>query len=258
MAKKQQGFTIIELVVVILLLGILAATALPRFMDVTEEAHDAAFDGSVGGFSTGVALFRAQWVGNGQSQPHQPVEGFNGLLVAPGFSAGTWDPALNAGAGGWSVASSFASSASGYPYGRTPIAGFDDLSAQHCADVFQNVLQAGSASVNAVTAAMPAVGADLAAFDAAIDTALTSEDSADFQVFLVSNLPIDSGVPTGATSGPVNHADNVPACAYVYTAEPGNLDRSFVYVPWTGEISRHNELNDLRDRLQTAPIPSVP
>jgi len=253
MAKKQQGFTIIELVVVILLLGILAATALPRFMDVTDEAHDAAFDGSVGGFSTGVALFRAQWVGNGQSQPHQPVEGFNGLLVAPGFSAGTWDD----GAGDWDVASSFASSASGYPYGRTPITGFADLSVQHCADVFQNVLQAGSASVNAVTAAMPAVGASLAVFEAAIDTALTNEDSADFQVFLVSSLPIDSGVPTGA-SGPVNHADNVPACAYVYTAEPGNLDRSFVYVPWTGEISRHNELDDLRNRLDKAPIPEVP
>ena len=40
-AKRQDGFTIIELVVVILLLGILAATALPRFMDVTDEAHDA-------------------------------------------------------------------------------------------------------------------------------------------------------------------------------------------------------------------------
>src|SRR5690606_2827060 len=141
------------------LLGILAATALPRFMDVTEEAHEAAFDGTAGGFSTGVALFRAQWVGNGQSQPHQPVEGFNGLRVAPGFSAGTWD----SGTSSWTVPSSFASSASGYPYGRTPIAGFANLSAQHCADVFQNVLQAGSASVSAegVLPAVANIPADL-------------------------------------------------------------------------------------------------
>ncbi len=38
---NQDGFTIVELIVVILLLGILTATALPRFLDVTDEAHDA-------------------------------------------------------------------------------------------------------------------------------------------------------------------------------------------------------------------------
>ena len=65
--RTQQGFTIIELVVVILLLGILAATALPRFIDVTSEAHQAAFDGVVGGMSTGNALIRAEYVGKGQT-----------------------------------------------------------------------------------------------------------------------------------------------------------------------------------------------
>ncbi len=42
---NQGGFTLIELVIVIVLLGILAAVAVPRFLDLSEEAADAACDG---------------------------------------------------------------------------------------------------------------------------------------------------------------------------------------------------------------------
>ena len=58
--KQQTGFSLIELVIVIVVLGILAVTALPRFLDVTEEAKNASVEGVSGGFATGVLLVRAR------------------------------------------------------------------------------------------------------------------------------------------------------------------------------------------------------
>lgn len=40
--RRQQGFTLIEIIAVIILLGVLAATVIPKFSDLTEEAKKAA------------------------------------------------------------------------------------------------------------------------------------------------------------------------------------------------------------------------
>ena len=109
--QSQKGFTIIELVVVILLLGILTATALPRFMDVTSQAHDAVVDGVLGGMNTGVALVRATW-----------------------FAEGRNTTVANFGLGGVGV------NTSGYPTGN---AGAAPSSNTDCQTVYTDILQAG-------------------------------------------------------------------------------------------------------------------
>lgn len=60
MKKMQQGFSLVELVIVIVVVGLLAVAALPRFLDVTDEAKKASIEG-LQGFATGVLSARAQW-----------------------------------------------------------------------------------------------------------------------------------------------------------------------------------------------------
>ncbi|BDM65622.1 hypothetical protein NFHSH190041_30740 [Shewanella sp. NFH-SH190041] len=67
--KKNRGFTLIELVVVIIILGILAVTAVPKFLNFKEDAIAATYSGYMAALKDGMKLAKSRWYLDGKQSP---------------------------------------------------------------------------------------------------------------------------------------------------------------------------------------------
>lgn len=96
MQSRQQGFTLVELIVVIVILGILAATALPRFINVATDARVAAMNGVAGAMRSAAALAQSRYVATGDMNAAAVSMGLAGTAQNVAVVQGTGFPQATA------------------------------------------------------------------------------------------------------------------------------------------------------------------
>lgn len=88
--NKQQGFTLIELIMVIVILGILAAVALPKFANLGGDARKASLQGALGSVKSAAAIVHSKALIDGTTKAASSsvaLEGDSAVATAYGYPA---------------------------------------------------------------------------------------------------------------------------------------------------------------------------
>lgn len=79
--SDRRGFTLIELVIIIVVLGIIAAIAVPRYLDITAEAKESTCKASLGAFRSAISIWYAREAARGNTPTYPPIDSLRTINV---------------------------------------------------------------------------------------------------------------------------------------------------------------------------------
>lgn len=79
--SNKRGFTLVELVIIIVVLGIIAAVAVPKYLDITAEAKESSCKASLGALRSGVSIWYAREAARGNTPTYPPIDSLRTVSV---------------------------------------------------------------------------------------------------------------------------------------------------------------------------------